>query len=68
MTEFSAARYAELIANPGPASSLGIESRMTWAILVAQRRADAEDSGWFGKSAGKSKAQLTRFAARRAAK
>jgi len=65
---FSALRYAELIANPGPASSLGIESRMTWALLVAERRAAAEESGWFGKSAGKSKAQLARYATRRATK
>ena len=65
---FGALRYAELIANPGPASSLGTDSRMTWALLVAQRRADAEGSGWFGKSAGKSKAQIAQHARRRAAK
>ena len=65
---FSAMRYAELIANPGPVSSLGADSRMTWALLVAQRRAAAEEPGWFGSSAGKSKAQLARYSDRRAAK
>ena len=66
---FDPTRYAQLIANPGPCDSgMSISSRMTWALLVAQRRADAEDSGWFGKSAGKSTAQLTRYATRRAAK
>ena len=65
---FSPLRYAELIANPGPVSSLGADSRMTWALLVAQRRADAEESGWFGKSAGKSKAQIAQHARLRAAK
>ena len=66
---FDPARYAQLIANPGPCDSgMSIDSRMTWALLVAQRRADAEESGWFGKSAGKSKAQLARYVRQRAAK
>jgi len=65
---FDPTRYAELIANPGTVSSLGIESRMTWALLVAQRRADAEESGWFGWTSGRSRAQLAAHARRRAAK
>jgi len=66
---FDPTRYAQLIANPGPCDSgMSIDSRMTWALLVAQRKADAEELGWFGKSAGRSKAQVARYTRRRSAK